>query len=139
LKIERLEAMRDPQRDYDRLVRWREALEQSVLADSRHLTAIDKMLAEHPLLEPEMLLTIKKRAVFVLWLEYAEADVSRKREILLSLRETYRALPGYYREELWQEWWRWLDEFEEEEVKNGERTHSSRSYVWSPSAKRLFG
>ena len=127
------------QDDYDRLVRWRAALEQNVTVDSRHLTEMDKLLSEHPLLKPEMELAIKSRAIYVLWLEYGEADDQRKREILLTLREKYLALPTHYQEELWQQWWKWLDDFEEEEVKNGTRADSDRSYIWTPSAARLLG
>ena len=124
--------------DYDRLCRWREALEQSVPIASRHLTEIDKLLEWHPLCEPLMYLAIKARAIYVLWLEYGEADPQRKREILISLREQYRALPQRCQEGLWRLWWIWLDEFEEEEVANGTRANSSRSYVWTPSTFRLL-
>lgn len=96
------------------------------------------MLSEHPLLEPSMELAIKSRAIYVLWIEYGEADAKRKREILLSLRDHYHALPQHYQEELWQLWWRWLDDFEEEEVASGERADSGRSYVWNPYVSKIL-
>jgi hypothetical protein len=118
--------------DYDRLCRWREALCESVTIASRHLTEIDRLLIEHPLLKPSMELAIKARTIRALWLEYGDEETSaqHKRQILLSLRDCYRALPEHYQEEFAELWWRWLDQFEEEEVANGERT--TRRYVWSP-------
>jgi len=118
--------------DYNQLVRRRRALERFAPVDSRPLTEIDKQLAEHPLLKPKMELAIRTRSIYMLWLAYHEADALLKREILLSLRECYRALSKHDQEELWQLWYRWLDVFEEEEVANGTRT--TRRYVWSPYA-----
>jgi hypothetical protein len=118
--------------DYNQLVRRRKALERFAPVDSRPLTEIDKQLAEHPLLKPKMELAIRSRSIYMLWLAYADADAQLKHEILLSLRECYRALSKHDQEELWQLWWRWLDHFEEEEVASGERTE--RRYVWSPYA-----
>jgi hypothetical protein len=126
------------QDDYDRLVRWRASLEEAVPVANRHLDEIDKMLSEHPLLEPNMEMAIKSRAIYVLWLEYGEADALRKREILLSLRKIYRALPEHYQIEFCELWWRWLDDFEEEEIANGTRADSSRKYVWTPAARQLL-
>jgi hypothetical protein len=105
--------------DYDRLVRWREALEQSVTIDSRHLTEIDKLLAEHQLLTPKMEFAIRRRAIYLLWLTYREADPRLKREILLILRELHDALPQS--DEYADSFWRWLEEFQEEEAANGEK------------------
>ena len=118
--------------DYKQLVRRRRALERFAPIDSRPLTEIDKLLEKHPLLKPKMELAIRTRAIYMLWLAYADADALLKHEILLSLRECYRALSKHDQEELWQLWWRWLDQFEEEEVANGTRTN--RRYVWSPYA-----
>jgi hypothetical protein len=118
--------------DYDQLCRRRRALERFAPVDSRPLTEIDKQLAEHPLLKPKMELAIRTRAIYMLWLAYFDADALLKHEILLSLRECYRALSKHDQEELWRLWWRWLDVFEEEEVANGTRT--TRRYVWSPYA-----
>jgi hypothetical protein len=126
------------QDDYDRLVRWRASLEEAVPVANRHLDEIDKMLSEHPLLEPNMEMAIKSRAIYVLWLEYSEADALRKREILLSLHKIYRALPEHYQIEFCELWWRWLDDFEEEEIANGTRADSSRKYVWTPAARQLL-
>jgi len=119
--------------DYKQLVRRRRALERFAPIDSRPLTEIDKLLERHPLLKPKMELAIRSRSIYMLWLAYADADALLKHEILLSLRECYRALPRHDQEELWQLWWRWLDHFEEEEVANGTRT--TRHYVWTPSAR----
>jgi hypothetical protein len=118
--------------DYDRLCRWREALCESVAITSRHITEIDRLLIEHPLLKPSMDMAIKSRTIRALWLEYEDEETSaqHKRQILLSLRDCYQALPEHYREEFAELWWRWLDVFEEQEVANGTRT--SRRYVWSP-------
>jgi hypothetical protein len=118
--------------DYKQLVRRRRALERFAPIDSRPLTEIDKLLEKHPLLKPKMELAIRSRAIYMLWLAYADAVALLKHEILLSLRECYRALSTHDQEELWQLWWRWLDHFEEEEVANGTRT--TRRYVWSPYA-----
>jgi hypothetical protein len=118
--------------DYKQLVRRRRALERFAKIRSRPLTEIDKQLENHPLLKPKMELAIRSRSIYMLWLAYADADARLKREILLRLRECYRALSTRDREELWQLWWRWLDQFEEEEVANGTRT--TRRYVWSPYA-----
>jgi hypothetical protein len=118
--------------DYNQLVRRRKALERYAPIDSRPLTEIDKLLEKHPLLKPKMELAIRSRAIYVLWLAYADANAILKQEILLSLRECYRALSRHDQEELWQLWWRWLDQFAEEEVANGTRT--TRRYVWTPSA-----
>ena len=118
--------------DYKQLVRRRRALERFAPIDSRPLTEIDKLLEKHPLLKPKMELAIRSRAIYMLWLAYADADALLKHEILLSLRECYRTLSTHDQEELWQLWWRWLDHFEEEEVANGTRT--TRRYVWSPYA-----
>jgi hypothetical protein len=123
---------RELKEDYNHLVRRRRALERFAPVDSRPLTEIDKQLAEHPLLKPKMELAIRSRSIYMLWLAYADADAQLKHEILLSLRECYRALSKHDQEELWQLWWRWLDHFEEEEVANGTRT--TRRYVWSPYA-----
>ena len=119
--------------DYKQLVRRRRALERFAPIDSRPLTEIDKLLEKHPLLKPKMELAIRSRAIYMLWLAYADANAILKHEILLSLRECYRALSRHDQEELWQLWWRWLDHFEEEEVANGTRT--TRHYVWTPSAR----
>jgi hypothetical protein len=125
------------QDDYDRLVRWRWSLEQARTIDHRNLTEIDAMLAEHPLLEPEMDLKIKSRAIRILWLEYGGGDPDNQRskhEILLVLRELHRSLPTHIRLELWQDWFRWLDEFEEEAIAAGERAVGDRVYVYEPRA-----
>jgi hypothetical protein len=119
--------------EYARLCRHRHILMERLPIMNRHIGEIDLLLLDHPLIDDAMRVEIIRRTIYVLWVEYGEADAERKREILLSLREHYRALPGHYREEFWQLWWRWLDEFEEEEVANGTRT--SRRYVWSPSAR----
>ena len=118
--------------DYKQLVRRRRALERFAKIRSRPLTEIDKQLENHPLLKPKMELAIRSRSIYMLWLAYADADARLKHEILLRLRECYRALSTHDKEELWQLWWRWLDQFEEEEVANGTRT--TRRYVWSPYA-----
>jgi hypothetical protein len=83
------------------------------------------------ILEQDALIETKSRAFRALWIEYQDASAGRKREILLSLREQYRALPTHIQEELWQELYRWLDDFEEEEVRCGERAESDRRYVWT--------
>jgi hypothetical protein len=119
--------------DYKQLVRRRRALERFAPIDSRPLTEIDKLLEKHPLLKPKMELAIRSRAIYMLWLAYADANAILKHEILLSLRECYRALSRHDQEELWQLWWRWLDHFEEEEEANGTRT--TRKYVWTPSVR----
>ena len=84
--------------DYNQLVRRRRALERFAPVDSRPLTEIDKQLAEHPLLKPKMELAIRTRSIYMLWLAYHEADALLKREILLSLRECYRALSKHDQE-----------------------------------------
>jgi hypothetical protein len=124
------------QDDYNLLVRRRKALERFAPIDSRPLTEIDKRLEEHPLLKPEMEYAIRHRAIYLLWLKYEEADALLKREILLSLRELHRALPQP--EEFADLWWRWLDEFEEEEIASGERTIGDRKYVWSPDVAKAL-
>ena len=133
----RRELLRDEQLkdDYNLLVRRRRALERFATVHSRPLTEIDKRLAEHPLLKPKMELAIRSRSIYMLWLAYADADASLKHEILLTLRQCYRALSKHDQEELWQMWWRWLDNFEEEEIASGERAEGSRKYVWSPHAR----
>ena len=87
------------------------------------------------ILEQDALIETKSRAFRALWLEYEEASAQRKYEILLSLREQYRALPPHIQEELWQELYRWLDDFEEEEVRCGERAEGDRTYVWGPEVR----
>ena len=96
-------------------------MERSILDHNRELDEIDKLLSAHPLLEPAMDLKIKSRAFDILRDEYDAADDERKREILFSLREQYRALPEHYQLEpsnprcpLSQQWGKWLDRFEEE-------------------------
>jgi hypothetical protein len=138
MEIVDLAYIRHQKREYDRLCRCRRVLERSVHDNRRDLDEIDRLLAENPFLQPSMDLAIKKRAIYVLWLEYGEADALRKREILLSLRETYRALPEHYQIEFCELWWRWLDDFEEEEIANGTRADSSRKYVWTPAARQLL-
>jgi len=92
--------------DYKQLVRRRRALERFAKIRSRPLTEIDKQLERHPLLKPKMELAIRSRSIYMLWLAYADADARLKREILLRLRECYRALSTRDQEELWQLWWR---------------------------------
>jgi hypothetical protein len=90
------------------------------------------------ILEQDALIEIKSRAFRLLWFEYQDASAQRKYEILLSLRAQYRALPTHIRLELWQELYRWLDDFEEEEVANGERAESERRYVWTFDVRERF-
>ena len=79
-----------------------------------------------------------KQLIRLLWLKYQDADVPLRHAIQLTLRELHRALPQP--EEFAELWWRWLDNFEEEEVAAGERAESDRCYVWSPyAAARLRG
>ena len=113
--------IRQQAREYARLCRYRRVLERSILAHHRDLDEIDKLLSAHPLLEPAMDLKIKSRAFDILRHEYDDASAERKREILLSLREQYRALPEHYQLEpsnprcpLRQQWEKWLDRFEED-------------------------
>src|SRR5262249_1783905 len=75
-----------------------------------------------------------RQLIRLLWLKYQDADVPLRHKILLTLRELYRAMPTHQQEEFAELWWRWLDNFEEEEVAAGERDESDRRYVWSPSA-----
>ena len=124
----------DARRNYDQLVRRRKALEHFAPVDSRPLTEIDKQLAEHPLLKPKMEFAIRWRSIYLLWLKYQDAHVPLRHAILLTLRELHRAMPTHYQEEFGELWWRWLDNFEEEEVASGERAESDRRYVWTPSA-----
>ena len=119
--------------EYDRLCRWRKSWLRKLPITDHRITELDEQLEKHPLLKPSMYLEIKRRAIYVLWLEYEEADAELKRQILLSLRKLYDALPTHEQEKLGELRLRWLDVFEEEEVTNGTRT--SRRYVWSPSAK----
>jgi hypothetical protein len=49
------------------------------------------------ILEQDALIETKSRAFRALWIEYQDASAGRKREILLSLREQYRALPSIFR------------------------------------------
>src|SRR6516165_11433988 len=99
----RRELLKDEQLkdDYNQLVGRRRALERSVPVNSRPLTEIDKQLAEHPLLKPKMELAIRTRAIYMLWLAYFDADAQLKHEILISLRECYRALSKHDQEALW--------------------------------------
>jgi len=73
-----------------------------------------------------------KQLIRLLWLKYQDADVPLRRAIQLILRELHRALPQP--EEFGELWWRWLDNFEEEEIVAGERAESERHYVWTPDA-----
>jgi hypothetical protein len=119
--------------EYARLCRWRKSWLRTFPITDHRITELDKQLEKHPLLKPSMYLAIKRRAIYVLWLEYEDAGAELKRQILLELRELYLALPAHEQKEFWELWWRWLDTFEEAEVANGTRT--SRRYVWSPSAR----
>src|SRR5262249_25328987 len=81
-----------------------------------------------------------KQLIRLLWLKYQDADVPLKHAIQLTLRELHRAMPTHEQEEFAELWWRWLDNFEEEEIATGERAESERRYVWSPdAAARLRG
>ena len=116
--------------EYDRLCRWRKRwLREMRIADWR-LTELDKLLEKHPLLKPKMRLEIARRAIYMLWLKYEEADAALKHQIQLELRELYLALTTREQNGFGDLWHRWLDNFEEEEIAAGER--SDRKYVWSP-------
>ena len=118
--------------EYDRLCRWRKRWLRKLPITNHCITELDKQLEKHPLLKPSMHRAIKRRAIYVLWLEYEEANAELKRQIQLELRELYLALTRE-QNSFGELWLRWLDVFEEEEVTNGTRT--SRRYVWSPSAR----
>ena len=78
-----------------------------------------------------------QEAIMFAYSVYDTADPSRKREILLSLRELHRALPTPVQEELWLSWFRWLDKFELEEIEAGERDAADRNYIWSPYVREM--
>ena len=120
--------------EYDRLCRWRKSWLRKLPITHYRITELDKLLEKHPLLKPSMYLAIKRRAIYLLWLEYEEADAELKRQILLGVRELHHAMSTHEQEQFAELWFRWLDDFEEEEVANGERAESERRYVWSPSA-----
>ena len=82
-----------------------------------------------------MWLKTVERSIYSMWIEYDEADAERKHQILLSLRDKYRALPRCDQEKLWEIWWRWLGIFEGEEIANGTKTESDRR--WSGSASKV--
>jgi hypothetical protein len=67
-----------------------------------------------------------ERGIHSLWLQYDDADPERKHQILLSLRDEYRALPRCDQEKLWEIWSRWSAVFEREERANGTRVRSAR-------------
>jgi len=119
--------------EYARLCRHRHILMECLPIMNRHIGEIDHLLLDHLLLDDVMRFEIIRRDIYVLWVEYGDADAERRRQILRSLKKDYSTLPRHYREEFWELWWRWLDVFDEEEVANGTRT--SPRYVWSPSAR----
>jgi hypothetical protein len=86
---------------------------------SPEITALEKWLVTQPLSDRD-LIKIWSRMLYALLIEYGDANADRKREILLSLREQYRAMPARIRENLWEVFFRWLDEWEEERIANGE-------------------
>jgi hypothetical protein len=55
-----------------------------------------------------------ERSMYSMWIEYEEADAERKRQILVSLRDAYLALPECDQETLHEIWWRWLKRLERE-------------------------
>jgi hypothetical protein len=80
---------------------------------SPEIAELDRWLVTQPLSTRD-LIKIWSHMIRVLLIEYADAVDDRKREILLSLRSQYRAMPRRIQEELWEIWFRWLDEWEEE-------------------------
>ena len=60
--------------EYDRLCRWRKSWLRAMPITDHRLTELDQQLEHHPFLKPSMYLAIKRRAIYVLWLEYEEAD-----------------------------------------------------------------
>ena len=75
-----------------------------------------------------------RQLIRLLWLKYQDAGVPLKHAILLTVRELFCALSAHDQNEFGDLWWRWLDNFEEEEVATGEMAESDRCYVWTPSA-----
>jgi hypothetical protein len=97
--------------EYDRLCRWRKSWLRKLPITDHRITELDEQLEKHPLLTSKMELAIKRRAIYVLWLEYEEADAKLKHQILLGLRELYRALPTHEQKEFEDLWLKWLDDF----------------------------
>jgi len=121
---------RELEEEYARLCRWRKSwLRTMPIADHR-ITELDEQLEHHPLLKPQMRLAIARRAIYVLWLKYEEADPALKDAIKVELAKLYLSLTTREQNKLGDLWHRWLDNFEEEEIASGER--SDRKYVWSP-------
>jgi|SRR5215469_15444827 len=114
--------------EYARLCRHRRIFMETLPIMNRHISEMDRLLLQHPFIDDAMSVEISRRTVFVLWVEYGEADAPRKHEILLTLREIYRWMPKHVQEDFWELWWRWLDVFGEEE--------GTRDYVWSPGPSR---
>jgi hypothetical protein len=117
----------------DLVLKKRKALLRSVPM-SPEIIEIEKWLVKQPLPTRE-LIKIWSRMVRALLFEYGNASPDRKREILLFLREQRKAMPPRVREDLWEVWFQWLDELEEEEIAAGERAASDRCYVWTPEAR----
>jgi hypothetical protein len=101
---------------------------------SPEIIEIEKWLVTQPLSTRD-LIKVWSRMIRALLFEYGDAAADRKREILLFLREQHRAMPLRIREGLWEIWFQWLDEFEEEEIAAGDRAESDREYVWTPEAR----
>jgi hypothetical protein len=99
---------------------------------SAEITELDRWLVTQPLSTRD-LIKIWSHMIRVLLIEYADAVDDRKRKILLSLRGQSRAMPRRIQEELWEIWFRWLDEWEEERIASGEIVE--RKYVWTPDAR----
>jgi hypothetical protein len=100
--------------EYDRLCRWRKSWLKALPITDHRITELDSQLEKHPLLKPSMYLAIKQRSIYVLWLEYEEADAELKHQILIGVREMHRAMPRHEQEKLGELWEKWLDVFEEQ-------------------------
>jgi hypothetical protein len=115
----------------DLVLKRRKALLRSAPL-SAEITELDRWLVTQPLSTRD-LIKIWSHMIRVLLIEYADAVDDRKRKILLSLRGQSRAMPRRIQEELWEIWFRWLDEWEEERIASGEIVE--RKYVWTPDAR----
>jgi hypothetical protein len=115
----------------DLVLKKRKALLRSAPL-SPEITELDRWLVTQPLSTRD-LIKIWSHMIRVLLIEYADAVDDRKRKILLSLRGQSRAMPRRIQEELWEIWFRWLDEWEEERIASGEIVE--RKYVWTPDAR----
>jgi hypothetical protein len=99
---------------------------------SPEIGELDRWLVTQPLTIRD-LIKIWSRMIHLMLSEYGWASAERKREILLSLREQYRTMPTQVQEDLWEIWFRWLDEWEEERIADGEIVE--RKYVYTRDAR----